>query len=348
MNGPPSMKLPPQPAVAVVGATGAVGRVMLDILAQRRFPAREVRAVASARSVGSKVSYGNASLTVRVLEPEVFEGIDLVLLDTPDEVARRWAPKAVEAGSIVVDNSAAWRADMQVPLVIPEVNPEAVDAHGGIIASPNCATIGVVVPLAPLHRVYGLERLIVSTYQATSGAGRGGVEELAEQSQKLVNEMAALAAGAVSAMTPEPQIFAAPIAFNVVPLIGRVRSAGSTGEELKMLSETRKILGLPGVQVVATCVRVPSVVGHGASVYARFTDPVDLEEAGGILSNAAGVRMAEVPNAHQAAGTDACWVGRLRPDPLDDHALTFFTVSDNLRKGAALNTVQIAEILLPG
>lgn len=321
---------------------------MLDILAQRHFPAGEVRAVASARSAGSKVPYGSGTLTVEALQPGVFEGVDLVLLDTPDDVALQWAPKAVEAGSIVVDNSAAWRADPEVPLVIPEANPEAVGAHRGIIASPNCATIGVVVPLAPLHRTYRLQQLIVSTYQATSGAGRGGVEELAEQSRKLVDEMEALAAGKASAMAPRPQLFPAPIAFNIIPLIGRVRPEGSTGEELKMLTETRKILGLPGIEVVATCVRVPSVVGHGASVYARFADPVDLEEARGILSNGAGVRMAEVPHAHEAAGTDACYVGRLRADPFDDHALTFFTVSDNLRKGAALNTVQIAEILLPG
>ncbi|HEX2178760.1 MAG TPA: aspartate-semialdehyde dehydrogenase, partial [Actinomycetota bacterium] len=325
-----------------------VGRVMLDILAERHYPASEVVAIASARSAGKKIPYGNGTLTVRALEPGVFDGIDLVLLDTPDEVARDWARPAVEAGAIVVDNSAAWRTDPDVPLVIPEANPEAVDAHNGIIANPNCATIGVIVPVAPLHKVYGLERMIVSTYQSTSGAGRGGVDELAEQSQKLVTEMDALAEGAVAGVAPEPQMFAASIGFNILPQIGSIKQDGSTSEELKMLNETRKILSLPDVQVVTTCVRVPSVVGHGAAVHARFSEPVDFEEVQGILRHAPGVRMSDLPNAHEAAGTDPCYVGRLRPDPFDPHAVSFFTVSDNLRKGAALNAVQIAEILLPG
>jgi aspartate-semialdehyde dehydrogenase len=342
------MKLPEAPIVAVVGATGAVGRVMLDILAERHYPASEVVAIASQRSAGKKIPYGNGTLTVRALEPGVFDGIDLVLLDTPDDVARDWARPAVEAGAIVVDNSAAWRTDPDVPLVIPEANPEAVDAHNGIIANPNCATIGVIVPVAPLHKVYGLERMIVSTYQSTSGAGRGGVDELAEQSQKLVTEMDALAEGAVAGVAPEPQMFAASIGFNILPQIGSIKEDGSTSEELKMLNETRKILSLPDVQVVTTCVRVPSVVGHGAAVHARFREPVDFEEVQGILRHAPGVRMSDLPNAHEAAGTDPCYVGRLRPDPFDPHALSFFTVSDNLRKGAALNAVQIAEILLPG
>ena len=342
------MKLPPAPIVAVVGATGAVGRVMLDILAERHYPASQVIAIASARSAGKRIAYGNGTLTVRALEPGVFDGIDLVLLDTPDDVARDWAKPAVEAGAIVVDNSAAWRTDPEVPLVVPEANPEAVDRHNGIIANPNCATIGVIVPIAPLHKVYGLERLIVSTYQSTSGAGRGGVDELAEQSQKLVNEMDALAEGQVSGLAPEPQTFAASIGFNILPQIGSIKEDGSTSEELKMLNETRKILSLPDVQVVTTCVRVPTVVGHGAAVHARFSEPLDLDEAKGIIRHAPGVKVVDLPNAHQAAGTDPCYVGRIRRDPFDPNAITFFTVSDNLRKGAALNAVQIAEILLPG
>lgn len=341
-------KLPSAPRVAVVGATGAVGRVMLDILAERRYPASQLVAVASARSAGRRIRYGNGTLEVVALEPGAFDGIDLVLLDTPDEVALEWARPAVDAGAIVVDNSAAWRSDPEVPLVVPEANPEAIDAHRGIIANPNCATIGVVVPIAPLHRTYGLEKMIVSTYQSTSGAGRGGVEELAEHSQKLVGEMEALCGGELAGVAPQPQTFAASIAFNILPQIGSVKEGGSTSEELKMLYETRKILGLPEVQVVTTCVRVPSAVGHGASVYARFAEPVDLQEAEGILANAPGVTMSELPHAHQSAGTDPCYVGRLRPDPFDPRAVSFFTVSDNLRKGAALNAVQIAEILLPG
>ncbi len=342
------MKLPHSPVVAVVGATGAVGRVMLDILAERHYPASEVIAIASARSAGKKISYGNGTLTVRALESGVFNGIDLVLLDTPDEIAAQWARPAVEAGAIVVDNSAAWRNDPEVPLVIPEANPEAVDRHHGIIANPNCATIGVIVPIAPLHRVYGLERMIVSTYQSTSGAGRGGVEELAEQSQKLVTEMDALSEGQLSGIAPQPQMFAASIGFNILPQIGSIKDDGSTSEEIKMLVETRKILSLPDVQVITTCVRVPTAVGHGAAVHARFSEPIDLNEVQEILKQAPGVRMSDLPNVHEAAGNDACYVGRVRRDPFDPNALSFFTVSDNLRKGAALNAVQIAEILLPG
>lgn len=343
------MKLPPAPIVAVVGATGAVGRVMLDILAERHYPASEVIAIASARSAGKRIPYGNGTLTVRALEPGVFDGIDLVLLDTPDDVARDWAKPAVEAGAIVVDNSAAWRTDPEVPLVVPEANPEAVDRHNGIIANPNCATIGVVVPIAPLHRVYGLERMIVSTYQSTSGAGRGGVDELGEHSQKLATEMDALACGSVEGLAPQPQVFAACIGFNILPQIGSIKDDGSTSEELKMLNETRKILSLPDVEVVTTCVRVPTVVGHGAAVHARFSEPLDdFDEVLGILKHAPGVKMTDLPHVHQAAGTDACFVGRVRRDPFDPNALSFFTVSDNLRKGAALNAVQIAEILLPG
>ncbi len=342
------MKLPQAPIVAVVGATGAVGRVMLDILAERHYPASQVIAIASARSAGKKIRYGNGTLTVRALEPGIFDGIDLVLLDTPDEVAAEWARPAVEAGAIVVDNSAAWRNDPQVPLVIPEANPEAVDRHRGIIANPNCATIGVIVPVAPLHKVYGLERLIVSTYQSTSGAGRGGVEELAEHSQKLVTEMDALSGGPGAGLAPQPNVFAASIGFNILPQIGSIKDDGSTSEELKMLTETRKILSLPDVQVVTTCVRVPTAVGHGAAVHARFAEPIDFEEVLGILQNAPGVRMSALPNVHETAGNDSCYVGRVRRDPFDPNAISFFTVSDNLRKGAALNAVQIAEILLPG
>lgn len=342
------MNLPENPVVGVVGATGAVGRVMLDILLQRGFPASKVVAIASPRSAGKQVRFGDQNLTVKALEPGAFDGIDLVLLDTPDEVAAEWAPHAVQAGAIVVDNSAAWRTDPEVPLVVPEANPQAVDAHKGIIASPNCATIGVVVPVAALHKTYKLQRLIVSTYQATSGAGRGGVEELEEQTQKLVGEMPALASGEIQGRAPKPEMFADSIAFNILPAIGSVKEDGSTSEELKMLNESRKIMGLDSLEVITTCVRVPSVVGHGASVHATFADTVDLAEAQGILKHAPGVKLVDLPTAHMSAGSDPCYVGRVRKDPFDEHALSFFTVSDNLRKGAALNAVQIAEILLPG
>lgn len=333
--------------MAVVGATGAVGRVMLEVLHERAFPASEVVAVASARSAGRKIPFGDDQLTVKPLSKEVFDGIDLVLLDTPDDVAAEWAPVAVSAGVVVVDNSAAWRADPEVPLVIPEANPEAVEGHKGIIASPNCATIGVVVPLAPLHRSFGLKRMIVSTYQATSGAGRGGVEELEEQSKKTVGEIEALGTREAMAHAPEGHVFAAPIAYNVVPLIGRVRDGGATGEELKMQTETQKILGLDDLEVFATCVRVPTVVGHGASVHARFEKPINASQARELLADAPGVELTDIPSPLATAGTDACFVGRIKSDPFDERAVGFFTVSDNLRKGAALNSVQIAELLLP-
>jgi len=341
------MTFPSDPRIAVVGATGAVGRVMLNILAERRFPASEVIAFASARSEGQKVPFGDDFLTVRVLDQTAFEGVDLVVLDTPDEVAELVAPQAVAAGAVVIDKSAAFRMRPEVPLVIPEVNPESVRGHRGIISSPNCTTVGVVMPLAPLHRRFGLTRAIVSSYQATSGAGRGGVEELHEQVLKLVSEVEALSAGGGESLAPKPALFAAPIAFNILPQIGSLRDGGFSSEEEKLTLESRKIMGLPDLAVTATCVRVPTVTGHGASVYVEFAEAVDVDEALEILAGSPGVEVDELPNPLQAAGTDSCYVGRIRQNPSDPNSLCFFTVTDNLRKGAALNAVQIAELLLP-
>jgi aspartate-semialdehyde dehydrogenase len=341
------MSLPSNPVVAVVGATGAVGRVMLDILHQRSFPASRLVPIASARSAGRRIAYGDGLLEVLALGDGVFEGVDLVLLDTPNDVAAAWAPEAVAAGALVIDNSAAWRMDPAVPLVVPEVNPEDARKHKGIIASPNCATIGVVVPLGPLHRTYGLKSMLVSTYQATSGAGQPGVVELSDQAAKMVGEIDALLGAGAAEIAPEPRVFAGPIAFNVIPLIGRLREGGWTGEEAKLLHESRKIMGIPDLEVFATCIRVPSVVGHGASVYARFALEVDPEHALELLENAPGVELSDLPNPISAAGTDPCYVGRVRGDQFNPKALSFFTVSDNLRKGAALNAIQIAELLLP-
>jgi len=270
----------------------------------------------------------------------------LVLLDTPDEVARDWAPVAVNQGGVVVDNSAAWRMEDGVPLVVPEVNPQDALEHSGIIASPNCTTVGVVVPLGALHRKFGLRRVIVSSYQATSGAGSLGVEELREQTQKMAAEIDALVAGGAEAVQPAGDVFAAPIAFNLIPQIGSVKEQGFTSEEWKLTFETRKIIGLPDLEAIATCVRVPTFVGHGASVWAEFDQDVDMSEAAAALAQAPGVELSDLPNPHSAVGTDPCYVGRLRPDPGNRKALCFFTVSDNLRKGAALNAVQIAELLL--
>jgi len=332
--------------VAVVGATGAVGKVMLEILEERQFPASEVIAVESKRSEGREIPFGRGLLTVRALDESVLKGVDLVLLDTPDEVVRQWAPRAVEAGAVVVDNSAAWRMEADVPLVIPEINPQAIEGHKGIIASPNCTTIGVAVALWPLHQAFSAEQVVVSSYQAVSGAGSAGVEELREQVQKLINEIDSLGSGTQGGTVPDPSVFVAPIAFNVVPMVGSTRQEGFTGEEVKMVQETRKITGLPQLKYFATCVRVPSVVGHGATVYVEFRSEVDVQQALQVLKEAPGVQIEEVPNPLAAAGTDPVYVGRVRRDPSNARALCFFSVMDNLRKGAALNTVQIAELLL--
>lgn len=346
-----SVGLPAHPRVAIVGATGVVGRVMLGLLEERSFPASEVIAIASARSAGRRVPFAGGELIVKALEASVFEGVDLVVMDTPDEVAREWAPVAAAAGAIVVDNSAAWRNDDEVPLVCPEVNASALaGAAKGIVASPNCTTLGVVVPLAALHRRYGLEKVIVSSYQSVSGAGAMGIDELREQVEKLAGQPGAiegLGTGAGLDLYPAAQAFPAPIAFNAVPRAGSPRPAGYTSEEVKLDTETRKIMGLPHLQVTATCVRVPTVVGHGASVWARFANPVDVEEATEALAQAEGVEVVDLPTPLSSAGRDPSLVGRIRPDLNDDHALCFFCACDNLRKGAALNAVQIAEALLP-
>jgi len=344
-------RLPARPRIAVVGATGVVGRAMLDILEERAFPATEVVAVASARSEGHLIAFAGGHLTVKALAGDVFAGIDLALFDTPDEVAREWAPRAAAAGAVVVDNSAAWRMDDDVPLVCPEVNAAALETvPKGIVASPNCTTLGVVLPLGALHRRFGLEKVVVSSYQSASGAGRGGVDELAEQVAKLGADPAvveALSAGRVDGLVPPPSVFPAPLAFNVVPRAGSSRDHGYTSEEMKLVAESRKILALPELQVTATCVRVPTVVGHGAAVWARFASLVDPEEATACLAEAPGVELADLPTPQLSAGKDHSFVGRIRPDLGDTHALCFFCACDNLRKGAALNAVQIAEKLLP-
>lgn len=338
-------RLPAQPRVAVLGATGAVGRVMLAVLAERRFPLSELRAIATSRSAGRRIDFGDETVEVQAISPEALQDLDLVLVDTPDEAAREWAPRAVEAGAIVVDNSAAWRMEDGVPLLVPEVNAEALETHKGIIASPNCTTIGVVVPLAALHRRFGVEKVIVSSYQAVSGAGQAAVDELREQAAKTWDDIDALSAGVYNG--PEAKVFAAPIAFNVVPMVGSLQEGGYTGEEWKLRDETRKIMGLPHLDVTATCVRVPTVTGHGSAVYVRFQIEVDASEAEEVLRSAPGVEVTDVPTPLEAAGGDTTLVGRVRSDPADPKSLWFFCASDNLRKGAATNAVQIAELLLP-
>jgi len=325
--------------VAVAGATGAVGREVLRILDQRRFPAGELRLLASPRSAGARV----AGRPVEVMAPERFDGIDLAIFDTPDPVAEEWVPVAAGRGAVVIDNSAAFRMADDVPLVIPEVNGEAL-AHlpRRIVANPNCTCATIAVPLAALHRAAGLRRVIACSYQSVSGAGHHGVEQLWAELRE------AVAAGRPPGQ-PMGRTFAHPIALNLIPAIGSLRGA-HTSEEVKVAAELRKLLGIPALAVGMTCVRVPTLVGHGVAVHAEFARPLDAERARRVLEAAPGVAVVDEPSAARyptvlaAAGQDPCYVGRIRVD--EAGALAFFAVADNLRKGAALNAVQIAELLI--
>lgn len=341
--------------VALVGATGAVGTVMLRLLEERRFPCDELVPVASARSVGRRLPFRGGEAEVAALTPEVFEGVDLAIFDVPDEVSARWAPIAAERGAVVVDNSATFRMDPGVPLVVPEVNPDAASQRPkGIIANPNCTTLALVVPLAVLHRRWGLERLVLASYQAASGAGQAGIDELWEQTQRAAKEEETVTAGLAREVLTPGSAFPHPIALNFIPQCGSLKDDGYTSEELKLCNESRKILGLPRLAVTATCVRVPVVTGHGVAAHAEFAERVDPARARADLAEAAGVVVrddpqdAVYPTALEAAGTDPCYVGRIRGDRFNERALEFFSVADNLRKGAALNAVQIAELLAAG
>ena len=341
--------------MVLVGATGAVGTEMLRILEERTELDAEVVPVASARSAGRLVEFRSSTLEVRALAPDVFGPGDLALFDVPDDVSLAWAPVAVDRGALVVDNSAAFRMDPEVPLVVPEVNPDdAMNRPRGIIASPNCTTLAMVVPVSALHRQAGLRRLILASYQAVSGAGKGGVDELWDQTEIVAKESEAVRAGNGRDVLEAGPEFAHPIALNVIPQAGSVKEAGYTSEELKLCFETRKIMGLPELPVTATCVRVPVMVGHGVAVHAEFESPLSAQEARDILSAAPGVEVRDDPAAGayptplEAAGLDPCFVGRIRNDLFDERALEMFCVADNLRKGAALNTVQVAELVAPG
>ena len=340
--------------LAVVGATGAVGGAILRILEERSFPLDELVPVASARSAGRLLEWRGSQAEVVELTGDVFDDVDVALFDVPDDVAREWAPIAADRGATVVDNSAAWRMDPEVPLVVPEINAaSAMNPPKGIIASPNCTTLAMVVPLAALHAVAGLERLILASYQAASVAGKGGIDELWDQSERVAKEADAVRSGLARDVLEAGETFAHPLAMNVVPHCGSLRDGGYTSEELKLCDETRKIMALPDLKVTATCVRVPVMIGHGVAVHAEFATPIDPDAARAALANAPGVRLLDdpvtglYPTPLEAAGRDACYVGRIRQDRFDPRALEMFCVADNLRKGAALNTVQIAELLLP-
>ncbi|MDP9067781.1 MAG: aspartate-semialdehyde dehydrogenase [Actinomycetota bacterium] len=339
--------------VALVGATGAVGTEILRILEQREFPLDELVPIASPRSAGRRLPFRDGSIEVVALAPEVFDDVEIALFDVPDELATEWAPVATARGAVVVDNSAAWRMHDQVPLVVPEVNPAAVgDRPLNIIASPNCTTLAMVVPLGALNERARVNRLILASYQAASGSGVGGIDELWDQTQRAAKEQEKVREGLARDFLDPGDTFKHPIALNVIPQCGSLKHDGYTSEELKLCHETRKIMGLPELRATATCVRVPVVVGHGVAVHAEFDEPITPDEARDILAAAAGVEVLDYPadgiypTPLIAAGEDPCYVGRIRQDLFDPRALEFFCVADNLRKGAALNTVQVAELLI--
>lgn len=342
------------PTLAVVGATGAVGTVMCELLTGRRNVWGEIRLLASERSVGRRVRCRGEELVVQALTPEAFDGVDVAMFDVPDEVSAEWAPVAVGRGAIVVDNSGAFRMDRDVPLVVPEINPEQVrNRPRGIIANANCTTLAMIIAVAPLHREYGLRELVLASYQAVSGSGQAGVEILHDQLAKVAGDrlLGSRTGDVRQAVGDDLGPFPAPLALNVVPWAGAAADGGWSSEEMKIRNESRKILGLPDLKVSATCVRVPVVTAHSVAVHAVFATEVDAEGAREALRNAPGVIVVDDPASGEfpmpidAVGTDPSWVGRIRRALDDPRALDFFVTGDNLRKGAALNTAQIAELL---
>ena len=342
-------------AIGIVGATGQVGVAMRQILEERSFPASQIRFFASSRSAGTVLPYAGQEITVEDATTADPAGLDIALFSAGATTSRALAQKFADAGVTVVDNSSAFRKDPAIPLVVSEVNPHDIPASNvpggrGIIANPNCTTMAAMPVLKPLHDAAGLNRLVVSSYQAVSGSGVAGVQELHGQALAVVEKADALAYDGSALSFPAPVKYVAPIAFNVVPLAGSIVDDGSfeTDEEQKLRHESRKILGLPDLLVAGTCVRVPVFTGHSLSIHAEFDQPITPEEATEILGASPGVKLVDVPTPLQAAGTDPSLVGRIRQDQsvADDRGLVLFVSGDNLRKGAALNTVQIAELLL--
>jgi len=327
--------------LAVVGATGAVGRIVLEQLQKRNLPFKKLKLLASERSAGSEVRYAGETIKVDLLEPGAFQNVDLVIASTPDEVSADFAPYAVKEGAVVVDESGYWRMDPKVPLIIPEVNPEAVDKHEGILASPNCSTTQMVIALAPLHRAARIRRVVVSTYQATSGAGLSGSEELNDSIRS-----------ALVGKTHPPKTFQHPIGFNLIPQIGSHKYEGYTSEEMKMVYETRKIFGDDEIQVCPTCVRVPVATGHSESILVETEKPLSVEEAIELFNGFDGITVVDdlenkqYPMPRDCDGKDDVFVGRIRKDISSPNGIAFWCVSDNLRKGAATNAVQIAELMM--
>jgi aspartate-semialdehyde dehydrogenase len=335
--------------VAIVGATGQVGVVLRSILVDRGFPVDEMRYLASSRSAGTTLPWGDQEVSVEDAFTADLSGIDLALCSAPASVSRTLAPRLAEAGAIVIDNSSAWRMDPDVPLVVPEANAYALASiPKGIVANPNCTTMVAIPALKPLHDAAGLTRIIVSTYQAVSGGGVNAVHELAEQLAKTVDRAQDLTFDGDAVDYPPLSVYPVPIAHNLIPLQFTVVDDGSleTDEEQKYRNESRKILGLPELVVTCTCVRVPVFTGHSAAIVAEFSRELSVEKATEVLRAAPGVELAEIPTPLMAAGGDVSYVGRLRRAQGAPHALAFFIVGDNLRKGAALNVVQIAEALV--
>ncbi|MFN8168275.1 MAG: aspartate-semialdehyde dehydrogenase [Candidatus Nanopelagicales bacterium] len=337
--------------VAVVGATGQVGAVMRRLLDERDFPLTDIRYLASARSAGTTLPWRGTEVVVEDAATADLSGIDIALFSAGGATSKALAPAYAAAGAVVIDNSSAWRMDPDVPLVVSEVNPQALaDVRKGIIANPNCTTMAAMPVLRPLHEEAGLRRLVVSSYQAVSGSGLAGVEELDAQVRAAVEQdTTALVHDGAAVILPEPKKYVRPIAFDVVPLAGSIVDDGSleTDEEQKLRNESRKILGIPELLVSGTCVRVPVFTGHSLSINAEFDRPISVERALELLGGAPGVEVTDVPTPLQAAGADPSFVGRVRQDPgvPDGRGLALFVSNDNLRKGAALNAVQIAELV---
>ena len=337
----------PVARLGVFGATGQVGQVLRSVLVERAFPVEEIRFFGSSRSAGTTLDWQGAAIVVEDAATADLRGIDVALCSTGAAASRELAPRIAATGAVVVDNTSAWRMDPDVPLVVAEVNPGALSSiKRGIVANPNCTTMVAMPVLKPLHDAAGLERLVVASYQAVSGAGRAGVSELAGQLAKTADRAADLTFDGAALDYPVPEKFAAPIAHNVVPLAGRIVDDGSleTDEEQKYRNESRKILGIPGLSVTCTCVRVPVFTGHSAAIVAEFARELSPEEATEILAGADGVVVTELPTPLLAAGRDPSYVGRIRR--ADGGGLAMFVAGDNLRKGAALNAVQIAELLV--
>jgi aspartate-semialdehyde dehydrogenase len=325
---------------------------MLDILSKRKDVYGEIRLIASARSAGKKLICRGQELTVVALSAEAFEGIDIAMFDVPDEVSLEWAPIAASKGCVVVDNSGAFRMDDQVPLVVPEVNPEQVkNRPKGIISNPNCTTLSMIVAMGALHKEYVLKELVVASYQAASGAGQSGLDILRKQISEVANTSVGDNAGDIRSVIKDNGPFPAPLALNVVPWAGSLKEEGYSSEELKVRNESRKILGLPNLKVSATCVRVPVLTTHSLAVHAIFEKEVSRKAAQDVLKNASGVELVDDPENYKfptpadVVGTDPTWVGRVRKSLDDPKALDLFVCGDNLRKGAALNTAQIAELV---